>query len=139
METRMARCADHSVLIALVTIPVAAAVPTFKQPGYTLRRNSQRRSNRTRMRSPRNANDADAYRWLGVAYFICTDSTVWLRALRWRLRDEGVESLERSVQLSPEPAVDADPRGGVHDHGQFGQVQRLDRSSIGLATPLPPK
>jgi tetratricopeptide (TPR) repeat protein len=107
METRMGRrVLVTAVLIALATTPVAAAVPTFKTTRLYSEAEFAAAIKPYTEAIARNANDADAYRWLGVAYYHL-----------YRLYKSGfapfaggygakaAESLERSAQLRPEPAV----------------------------------
>src|SRR3989442_7944742 len=58
-----------AVLIALVTNPVAAAVPTFKTTRLYSEAEFAGALKPYTDAIARNANDAEAYRWLGGAYF----------------------------------------------------------------------
>src|SRR5574337_481028 len=95
-----------AVLIALVTTRGAAAVPAFKTTRLYSEVEFAAAIKPYTDAIARNANDADAYRWLGVAYFHL------YRLYRYGMAPfaggygaKAVESLERSVQLSPDPAV----------------------------------
>ncbi len=128
------------VLTVLVATAASAEVPTF---------------NATRMYSQaafseaikpytdaiaRNANDSEAYHWLGVAYLHA------FRLYRFDLAPyaggyggKAVEALERSVQLKADPAamlalLDAYVAVGNRD----GFLSMMDRLGA-LAQPLPPK
>src|SRR5713101_5798052 len=95
-----------AVLIALITAPVGAAVPTFKTTRLYSETEFAAAIKPYTDAIARNANDAEAYRWLGVAYFQL------YRLYRYGFAPfaggygaKAAEALERSVQLKPEPAV----------------------------------
>src|SRR5574337_762677 len=95
-----------AVLIALVTTRGAAAVPAFKTTRLYSEAEFAAAIKPYTDAIARNPNDADAYRWLGVAYLH------GFRLYRLGMAPYGggfgakaVESLERAVQISPAPAV----------------------------------
>ncbi len=129
-----------TVLIALVATSGAAAVPAFKTTRLYSEAEFAAAIKPYTDAIARNANDADAHRWLGVAYFHL-----------YRLYRDGfapfasgygskaVESLERSVQLKPEPAVMLTLAELYITIGGLDKYSALTDRLIGLATPIPPK
>src|SRR2546425_3904201 len=107
METRMARVVlIIAVLIALVTIPVAAAVPTFKTTRLYSEAEFAAAIKPYTDAIARNANDADAYRWLGVAYFHLY--RLYKYGFAPFAGGEGAKAVEAPVRagpLRPRPAV----------------------------------
>ncbi len=129
-----------AVLAVLVATPVTAAVPTFK----TIRLYSE--AEFAAAITPytdaiaRNANDADAYRWLGVAYFhLYRLYKYGFAPFAGGYGAKAVESLERSVQLRPEPAVMLVLAEVYITVGSINKYAALTDGLIRLATPLPPK
>jgi len=141
MEARMGRMAlVTAVLIALVTTPVAAAVPTFKTTRLYSEAEFAAAIKPYTDAIARNANDADAYRWLGVAYFhLYRLYKYGFAPFAGGYGTRAVESLERSVQLNPEPAVMLTLAEVYMTMGSLGNYNGLTDRLIGLATPLPPK
>ncbi len=128
------------VLIALVAPVASAAVPTF---------------NTTRLYSEaafaeaikpytdaiaRNANDSEAYHWLGVAYLHAFRlSKFGLAPYAGGYGAKAVGALERAVQLKAEPAVMLALLEAYVDVGnKDGFLSLMDRLVV-LAQPLPPK
>src|SRR5574340_681124 len=129
-----------AVLIALVTTRGAAAVPAFKTTRLYSEVEFAAAIKPYTDAIARNANDADAYRWLGVAYFHL------YRLYRYGLAPfaggygaKAVESLERSVQLKPEPAVLLALAEAYITVGAPNQYAALAERVGRLATPVPPK
>ncbi len=128
------------VLIVLVAPVASAAVPTFN----TIRMYSE--AEFTAAIKPytdaiaRNANDSEAYHWLGVAYLHAFrlsrfDLAPYARGFGGR----AVEALERSMQLKADPTVMLALLEAYVDVGKTdGFVSIMDRLGA-LAQPLPPK
>ena len=128
------------VLIALVTTPVAAAVPTFKITRLYSEAEFAAAIKPYTDAIARNANDADAYRWLGVAYFhLYRLYKFGFAPFAGGYGGKAVESLERSVQLKPEPAVMLTLTEAYITVGQPNQYGGLVERLGLLATPNPPK
>jgi tetratricopeptide (TPR) repeat protein len=129
-----------AVLASLASTPVAAAVPPF---------NTTRLYSETEFAAAikpytdaiaRNAKDADAYRWLGVAYFhLYRIYTYGFAPFAGDYGTKAVEALERSVQLSPDPAVMLTLAEFYITVGNVDSYTGLTDRLIGLATPVPPK
>ncbi len=129
-----------AVLAALVTTPVAAAVPTFKTTRLYSEAEFAAATKPYTDAIARNANDADAYRWLGVAYFhLYRLYKFGFAPFASGYGTKAVESLERSIQLSPNPAVMMTLAEVYITVGSGGKYVALTDRLIGLATPLPPK
>jgi tetratricopeptide (TPR) repeat protein len=129
-----------AVLIALVATPGAAAVPAFKTTRLYSETEFAAAIKPYTDAIARNANDADAYRWLGVAYFHL------YRLYRYGFAPfaggygaKAVEALERSVQLSPDPAAMLTLAELYITTGRTDKYAALTDRLIGLATPIPPK
>jgi len=129
-----------AVLIALVTSPVGAAVPAFKTTRLYSETEFAAAIKPYTDAIARNANDAEAYRWLGVAYFHL------YRLYRYGFAPfaggygaKAVESLERSAELRPEPAVMLTLAEVYIAVGRVDKYTALTDRLIGLATPIPPK
>lgn len=128
------------VLVVLITATVGAAVPRFN----TTRLYSEASFNAAIKpytdAIARNANDADAYRWLGVAY---------LHGFRlYRLGvapyaggfgGKAVEALERAVQLSSAPAAMLALVEAYVIVGSPDKAAAVSNRLIGLAAPIPLK
>ncbi len=129
-----------AVLIALVTTPVAAAVPTFKTTRLYSEAEFAAAIKPYTDAIARNANDADAYRWLGVAYFhLYRLYKYGFAPFAGEYGTKAIESLERSAQLSPEPAVMLTLAEVYITVGRLDKYYALTDRLIGLATPIPPK
>ena len=129
-----------AVLVALLTAPVGAAVPAFKTTRLYSEAEFAAAIKPYTDAIARNANDADAYRWLGVAYFHL------YRIYRYGFAPfaggygaKAVESLERSVQLRPEPAAMLTLAEVYITVGRTDKYAALTDRLIGLATPIPPR
>ena len=129
-----------AVLIALVTAPVGAAMPAFKATRLYSETEFATAIKPYTDAIARNANDADAYRWLGVAYFHL------YRLYRYGFAPfaggygaKAAEALERSVQLKPEPAVMLTLTELYLTMGRIDKYAALTDRLIVLATPIPPK
>ena len=129
-----------AVLIALVTAPVGAAVPAFKTTRLYSETEFAAAIKPYTDAIARNANDADAYRWLGVAYFHV------YRLYRYGFAPfaggygaKAAEALERSVQLKPEPAVMLTLTELYLTMGRIDKYAALTDRLIVLATPIPPR
>jgi tetratricopeptide (TPR) repeat protein len=129
-----------AVLIALVATPGAAAVPAFKTTRLYSEAEFAAAIKPYTDALARNANDADAYRWLGVAYFhLYRLYKYGFAPFAGGYGGKAVESLERSLQLKPEPAVMlalAEAYITVGRPSQYGAI--IDRL-IPLANPIPPR
>ena len=141
MEARMGRMVVlTAVLIALVTAPVAAAVPTFKTTRLYSEAEFGAAIKPYTDAIARNANDADAYRWLGVAYFhLYRLYKYGFAPFAGSYGGKAVEYLERSVQLKPEPAVMLALAEAYMTVGAPNQYAALAERVGRLATPVPPK
>lgn len=129
-----------AVLVALVTTPASAAVPTFKTTRLYSEAEFAAAIKPYTDAIARNANDADAYRWLGVAYFhLYRVYKYGFAPFASGYGTKAVESLERSVQLRPEPAVMLTLAEVYITVGSVGKYAALTDRLIGLATPVPPK
>jgi len=129
-----------AVLIALITAPVGAAVPTFKTTRLYSEAEFAAAIKPYTDAIARNANDADAYRWLGVAYFhLYRLYKYGFAPFAGEYGTKAIESLERSAQLSPEPAVMLTLAEVYITVGRIDKYAALTDRLIGLATPLPPK
>jgi len=129
-----------AVLIALITAPVGAAVPTFKTTRLYSEAEFAAAIKPYTDAIARNANDADAYRWLGVAYFHLYRLYRYGFALfAGGYGAKAVESLERSAELRPEPAVMLTLAEVYIAVGRVDKYTALTDRLIGLATPVPPK
>ncbi len=141
MEARMSRMVLVTVILAtLVTAPVAAAVPTFKTTRLYSEAEFAAAIKPYTDAIARNANDADAYRWLGVAYFhLYRLSRYGFAPFASGYGTKAVESLERSIQVSPNPAVMLTLAEVYITVGSGGKYVALTDRLAGLATPLPPR
>jgi tetratricopeptide (TPR) repeat protein len=128
------------VLVALVTASAAAAVPKFN----TTRLYSEAEFNAAIKpyadAIAKNANDADAYRWLGVAYLH------GFRLYRFGLAPyaggfgaKAVEALERAVQLTSAPATMLALAEAYITVGSVDKYTALTDRLIGLSAPIPLK
>jgi tetratricopeptide (TPR) repeat protein len=141
MEVRMDRMLlVTTVLVAVVTAPVAAAVPTFKTTRLYSEAEFAAAIKPYTDAIARNANDADAYRWLGVAYLY------GFKLYRFGLAPyaggfgtKAVESLERAMQLTSAPAAMLALAEAYITLGRLDKYTAVTDRLIGLATPLPPK
>jgi tetratricopeptide (TPR) repeat protein len=129
-----------AVLIALVTPPVAAVVPAFKTTRLYSETEFSAAIKPYTDAIARNANDADAYRWLGVAYFhLYRFYRYGFAPFAGGYGAKAVEALERSVQLNPEPAAMLTLAEVYITVGRLDQYGALTDRLIGFATPIPPK
>ncbi len=129
-----------AVLIALITAPVGAAVPTFKTTRLYSEAEFAAAIKPYTDAIARNANDADAYRWLGVAYFhLYRFYRYGFAPFAGGYGTKAVESLERSAQLRPDPAVMLTLAEVYITVGRIDQYAGLTDRLIVLATPIPPK
>lgn len=95
-----------AILGGLVTSTATAAVPTFKTTRLYSEAEFAAAIKPYTEAIARNANDADAYRWLGVAYFHAYRLYKYgFAPYAGGFGAKAIESLERAVQLSPEPAI----------------------------------
>jgi hypothetical protein len=141
MEARMVRMTLITVvLIALVTAPVGAALPGFKTTRLYSETEFAAAIKPYTDAITRNANDAEAYRWLGVGYFHL------YRLYRYGFAPfaggygaKAAEALERSVQLKPEPAVMLTLTELYLTVGSIDKYASVTDRLIILATPIPPK
>ncbi len=129
-----------AILAAVATSPVAASVPAFKTTRLYSEAEFSAAIKPYTDAIARNANDADAYRWLGVAYFHL------YRLYRYGFAPfaggygaKAVEALERSVQLSPDPAAMLTLAELYVTAGRTDKYAALTDRLMGLATPIPPK
>jgi len=129
-----------AVLIALVTAPVGAAVPPFKTTRLYSETEFAAAIKPYTDAIARNANDAEAYRWLGVAYFhLYRLYRYGFAAFAGEYGAKATEALERSVQLKPEPAVMLTLTELYLTLGRADKYAALTDRLIVLATPIPPK
>ncbi len=129
-----------AVLIALITAPVGAAVPTFKTTRLYSEAEFAAAIKPYTDAIARNANDADAYRWLGVAYFhLYRLYKYGFAPFAGEYGTKAIESLERSAQLSPEPAVMLTLAEVYITVGRIDKYAALTDRLIGLATPIAPR
>jgi len=141
METRLGRALlVTGVLVALVTTSAGAAVPSFKTTRLYSEAEFAAAIKPYTDAIARNANDADAHRWLGVAYFHL------FRLYRFGFAPfaggygtKAVESLERSVQLAPEPAVILILAEAYITVGRPDKYAAMVERMRPLAIPIPPK
>ncbi len=141
METRVGRIVlVTAVLAALITAPVAAALPSFKTTRLYSEAEFAAAIKPYTDAIARNANDADAYRWLGVAYFhLYRIYRYGFAPFAGGYGTKAVESLERSVQLRPEPAAMLALAEVYITVGRVDKYAALTDRLIGLAASLPPK
>lgn len=128
------------ILVALVTVPVVAAVPTF---------NTTRLYSETAFAAAikpyteaiaRNPNDADAHRWLGVAYFhMYRLYKMGFAPYAGAFGAKAVESLERSIQLRPDLAVMMTLAEAYITMGQPAKSSALVSRGLEGARPAPPR
>lgn len=129
-----------AVLIALVTTPVAAAVPSFKTTRLYSEAEFAAAIKPYTDAIARNPNDADAYRWLGVGYYhLYRLYRYGFAPFAGGFGTKAVESLERSVQLKPEPAVVLTLAEAYIIVGRPNQFAAMVERLRPLATPIPPK
>ncbi|HVH31913.1 MAG TPA: hypothetical protein VNA31_09680 [bacterium] len=129
-----------AVLIALVTAPVGAAVPAFKTTRLYSESEFAAAIKPYTDAIARNANDAEAYRWLGVAYFhLYRLYKYGFAPFAGGYGGKAAEALERSVRLMPEPAVMLTLTELYLTMGSINQYAALTDRLIILATPIPPK
>jgi tetratricopeptide (TPR) repeat protein len=128
------------ILVALVTATAAAAVPSFKTTRLYSEAEFAAAIKPYTDAIARNANDAEAHRWLGVAYYHL------YRLYRFGLVPfaggygwKAAESLERSVQLAPDPAVLLTLAEVYIMLGRPDKYAGVSDRLILLANPIPPK
>src|SRR5713101_2173422 len=95
-----------AVLIALITAPVGAAVPTFKTTRLYSAAEFAAAIKPYTDSIARNANDAEAHRWLGVAYLYAFKLYRFGAApYAGEFGGKAIASLERSLELKAQPAA----------------------------------
>src|SRR5947199_8372661 len=95
-----------AILIALATAAVSAASPQFDSTRLYSEAEFTAAIKADTDSIGRSANDAEAHYWLGVAYLYAYQlSKLGLAPYAGRFGGREVASLERSVQLKPDPAA----------------------------------
>ena len=95
-----------AILIALATAAVSAASPLFDSTRLYSEAEFTAAIKPYTDSIARSANDAEAHYWLGIAYLYAYQlSKLGLAPYAGRFGGRAVASLERSVQLKPDPAA----------------------------------
>ncbi len=136
----MRRCAAVLILAGLLAAPAAAQVPVFDTTRVYSESEFAEAIRPYTEALARNANDARAHYWLGVAYLHA------FKLYRWGLAPyaaghgaRAVQSLQRAAELDPQPAVLLallEAYGLVGDRARYDAL--IDRLGA-LARPAPVK
>src|SRR5438128_12531650 len=129
-----------AILIALATAAVSAASPQFDSTRLYSEAEFTAAIKPYTDAIARNANDAEAHRWLGIAYLHAFKLYKFnLAPYAGGYGGRAVASLERSVQLKADPAVMLALAEAYIVVGAFNRWASMTERQLAAAPPLPVK